>query len=123
VPIEFVIEPELGLVRTTLVGRITLPDMACYVRVLVTARLLGSPQLLDARAAVLQLTPDEVREFADLMESLRTVCGKAPVAFVTADAGSYRVAQHYWDLGAGSNPTYQVFEDLAAAETWLMISR
>jgi hypothetical protein len=33
---------------------------------------------------------------------------------------SYLTAEHYEDLGAGHNPGFRVFEDVATAETWIV---
>lgn len=118
--ISFVVEPQHQLVRTRYVGPIALRDLAGYVRALVADRLLDHAQLIDARTARLQLTAEETREFAELMASLGAVYGRAPVAFIAADPKSCHVAQRYRELGAGANPAFQVFEDVAAAEVWLL---
>lgn len=120
--ISFVVEPQHQLVRTRCLGPIALPDLAGYARALVADRLLDHAQLIDARTARLHLSAEETREFADLMGSLGAVYGRAPVAFVAADRTTCHIAQRYWELGAGANPAFQVFEDMAAAEVWLLIT-
>src|SRR5205814_10187569 len=85
--------------------------------------LLAFAQLIDARSATLNLTDEEIQQFVYVMASLRAEAGPAPVAVVVGDAISYAVARRYAELGSGSNPSYHVFEDMAAAETWITISQ
>jgi hypothetical protein len=120
-PIQYELDPQRGLVRTTCVGEITLSDMIAYARGLVADHFLGYPQLIDGRHCTLVLTEGQARELADLMTPLRSTLGKAPVAFVAGNLASHRVGQWYWEAGAGSN-RYEVFEEVAAAEVWLAIS-
>jgi hypothetical protein len=121
-PIKYELDPQRGLVRTTCVGEITLSDMVGYARGLVADRFLGYPQLIDGRLCTLVLTEAQARELAELMTPLRSTLGKAPVAFVAGNLASHRVGQWYWEAGAGSN-RYEVFEEVAAAEVWLALSR
>jgi hypothetical protein len=122
VSISFLLDHHHHLVRTTFLGIIPLIDLVIYVRSLATQGLLRYPQLIDAREATLRLTAPELREIAGLMTSLRAMFGKAPVAFVPGDAGSYGVVQQYWEMGAGGTEL-AVFEDVGAAEVWIEIGR
>jgi hypothetical protein len=119
--IEFELDPQRGLIRTTCVGEITLSDMIGYARGLVDRHFFGYPQLIDGRQCTLVLTEAQARELAELMVPLRSTLGRAPVAFVAGNLASHRVGQWYWEAGAGSN-RYEVFEEVAAAEVWLAIS-
>jgi hypothetical protein len=121
--ISFVVERQQQLVRARWAGLVGLPDLAQYARALVAEGLLDHAQLIDARTAWIRLTAEETREIAELMASLGAVYGRAPVAFIPADSASYELARRYQELGAGGNPAFQVFEDLAAAETWLRLAR
>jgi hypothetical protein len=122
VPISFLVDPHFQLVRTTYLGLITLVDVATYVRTLVDRGLLKRAQLVDARHATLGFSPEDTRILAEMMRTLRGKHGSAPVAFVVGDAPSYYTAETYQDLGAGGNPSFAVFEDVAAAEMWLELS-
>jgi hypothetical protein len=119
--IRFAIDQQAHVVRTTYVGSVTFTDLVTYVKELVLAGVLGYPRLIDGRAATLLLSPDQTRELAQLMASLRTAFGVAPSAFVTGDEASSEVARRYQALGAGANPAYQVFPDLMTAEHWLAV--
>jgi predicted nucleic acid-binding protein len=119
VPISFLVDPQHRLVRTTYVGVITLVDLAFYARELADRGLLKLDQLVDARQAMLALSHEDTRVFAELMASLRSKHGSAQVAFVAGNAPSYYVAETYQELGAGANPHYGVFGEVAAAEMWL----
>lgn len=116
--ISYLLDARLKLIRSTFVGVITLVDLVAYVRSLAAEDLLQHPQLIDARKATLRLTEWEIREIADLMTSLRTMFGRAPVGFVAGNAASRRIVQRYREMGAGST-RFEVFEDMAAAEVWL----
>jgi hypothetical protein len=122
VSINFLLDPRLRLVRTSYVGLVSLVELMAYARSLVSQGLLGRAQLIDCRSAKLALTASETRRFSEMMGELRADHGTAPVAFVAGDAASYDVARQYRELGAGSNPAFEVFADIAAAETWIAIS-
>ena len=117
------LDQQSELVRTTLVGSVSLADLARHARALATNRLLTVDQLVDGRMGSLRLSLDETREFADLMGSLRSVYGSARVAFVPGDAESHRFAERYREMGAGANPAFALFEDVPSAEVWLVSSR
>lgn len=121
-PISFLVDPHDQLVRTTYLGLITLVDVTTYVRALVDQGLLKRAQLIDARQATLGFSPEDTRILAELMKTLRGKHGSAPVAFVAGDAPSYYTAESYQDLGAGGNPSFAVFEEVAAAEMWIELS-
>jgi hypothetical protein len=120
-PITFLIDPQLHLVRTTYVGLITMVDLAMYARVLADRGLLKLAQLIDARQALLKLTAEEMRILSELMTTLRSKHGRAPVAFIAGNAPSYYLAESYQKFGAGGNPRFATFTDVASAETWLVL--
>jgi hypothetical protein len=117
--ITYVVDSRIRLVRSTYTGFVTLVDLVTYVKTLAAAGLLDHAMLIDARQATLLLTKRDTREFAEVMESLRAMFGRARVAFVPGNVTSQRTAERYVAMGAGSNP-YQVFEDVSAAEGWLV---
>jgi hypothetical protein len=120
-PIRYLLDPHVDVIRTTYLGIVTMVDLVGYARCLATEGLLDRPQLIDGREATVWLSESETRELADLMASLRAMFGAAPVAFVPGDVASLRVAEWYREMGAGST-RYEVFEEVQAAERWLTIS-
>jgi hypothetical protein len=120
-PINYLLDPHLQVLRTTYTGIITMSDVVGYVRSLATEGLLIHPQLIDGREATVWLTESETRELADLMTSLRAMFGAAPVAFVPGNIASHRVAQRYSEMGAGAT-RLELFDELQDAERWLAIS-
>jgi hypothetical protein len=120
--IVFRLDAQRHLVRTTYTGAITLTELVGYARALAAQGLVAVPQLIDARRAVLTVSPAETRELSDLMASLRAGRGPAQVAFVAGDADSYYIAESYAELGAGENPGYRIFDDVGAAELWIRLS-
>jgi hypothetical protein len=119
--ISYLVNHRARLVRTTYVGRIGLIDVAIYARELDDRKLLPYAQLIDASRATLALSSQDLRIFATLMATLRSRHGRGPVAVVPGNAGSYRVARLYRQLGAGANPRFAILTDVAAAEAWLAI--
>jgi len=118
-PISFSVHPEHRLVRASFVGPIHLLALAMYARSLADRELLTFGQLIDGRQGTLAMSPEDTRILAKLMATLHARHGRAPIAFVPGDEVSYYVAANYKDLGAGMNPRFAVFPDLAAAELWL----
>jgi hypothetical protein len=94
-------------------------EVAAYENMLVERGWLGRAQLIDARWAVLSLSPEDVRIFSELMASLHREHGRAPIALVTGNDFNDCVASMYQDLGAGANPDFAIFPDVATAEAWL----
>ena len=120
--INFLVDPQRQVVRTSYIGLVGPVELTAYARSLVSQGLLRRAQLIDCRTATLALTAGDTRRLSDMMGELRAEHGTAPVAFVAGDAASYDVARWYLELGAGSNPAFEVFADIAAAETWIAIS-
>ena len=118
-PITFLLDADLGLVRTTYSGMIGLSDLAHYVYLLSQRDWLRLPQLIDGRQGGLTMSPQDVRILSDLMVRLRDRWGCAPVAFVPGNDINACVAALYQDNGAGGNPWFATFADLHAAEQWL----
>jgi CheY-like chemotaxis protein len=118
-PIEAVWDPRNQVVRAHFARTITLIEVAAYENTLVERGWLAHAQLIDARWAVLSLSPEDVRIFSELMTGLHREHGRAPIAFVTGNDFNDCVASMYQDLGAGANPDFAMFPDVATAEAWL----
>jgi CheY-like chemotaxis protein len=118
-PITFLLDVDLGLVRTTFTGMIGLADLAHYVYLLSQRDWLRLPQLVDGRQGGLTMSPQDVRILSDLMVRLRDRWGCAPVAFVPGNDVNACVAAQYQDHGAGGNPWFATFADLHSAEQWI----
>jgi hypothetical protein len=121
--ISITLDEEHRYVRSVYSGVIALQDMEEHVATLVRQALLGRPQLIDARRALLALNETDLQHFASMLTPLRNVYGRAPVAFVAGNEVSYDVAERYAELGAGGNPGFRVFEDLRHAEAWIASRR
>lgn len=118
-PITFLLDVDLGLVRTTCTGMIGLADLAHYVYLLSQRDWLRIPQLIDGRQGALTMSPQDVKILSELMVKLRDRWGSAPVAFVPGNDINACVASLYQDHSAGGNPQFATFTDLHAAEEWL----
>ena len=119
-PITFVSDPQLGLIRTTYIGLLDLADLARYVYMLSERDWLERPQLIDGRPGALTMSPRDVRIFAGLMSTLGRRHRSGPIAFVPGNAVNECVASLYEEYGAGDNPDFATFADLGSAEAWLV---
>ena len=107
-----------GIVRTTLRGRIEVNQLIEHTLSRAAAGLSGAPQVLDARAAELAISAEDVRRIALLGEELRRRGRVRPTAMVTDDDLAYGMARMFaaYDAdGAG----FAVFRTMAEAEAWL----
>lgn len=118
-PITYLPDLHLDLIRTTCIGMIGLADLTHYVYMLSERDWLRKPQLIDGRQAALTMSPQEVRILSELMVTLRERHGCAPVAFVPENTINACVASLYQDYGAGANPQFATFADASEAEQWL----
>lgn len=117
--VNIVVDQANQLVRATFTGAVALPDLATHVRTLIAMSVLAMPMLIDAREAMSVLSDGDLEDVSSLMTTLRKVYGRAPVAVVVGDDYSRRIAEQYGELGAGDNPGFRIFDDIAAAEAWL----
>ena len=108
-----------GVVRTTMRGAVTAGDLEAHVRARAGARLLGAPQLVDARGAQLRSVHGDVRSLAALVGRLRATAGAARTAFVVQQDFAYGMARMYAALGVRDDPGFAVFRTLEEAEEWL----
>jgi len=118
-PITFLLDADLGVVRTTYSGMIGLADLAHYVYLLSQRDWLRMPQLIDGRQGALTMSPQDMKILSELMAKLRGRWGSAAVAFVPGNDINACAASLYQDQGAGGNPLFATFTDLHAAEEWL----
>lgn len=118
-PITFLLDSHLGLIRTTYIGLLGLPDLARYVFMLSERDWLRRPQLIDGRHGALTMSPHDVRIFAELMSTLGERHGTGPIAFVPGNDVNECVASLYVDYGAGHNREFATFANMGGAEAWL----
>lgn len=108
-----------GVTRTVLTDVIRGEELVQHALELGAAGYLARPLLLDARAAVLQLSDAEIAWLADVVGGMRRVHGQASVALVTHDEGSSDVARRYGALMKAHNPRFAAFLSLTDAEAWV----
>ena len=117
-PITHRIDPD-GVTRTVLTDVIRGEELVQHALELGAAGYLARPLLLDARAAVLQLSDAEIAWLADVVGGMRRVHGQASVALLTQDEGSSEVARRYGALMKAHNPHFAAFLSPVEAETWV----
>jgi hypothetical protein len=102
-------------------GPITVGDIALYVADRVRQGAYSYEQLIDMRAATIDLPPGDSL-YARAMEARRQYrAGKIPRTAILATPGTanYGYARQLATQFGFANATVEVFSDQAAAETWL----
>ena len=108
-----------GIVRTTMRGTITVDQVIAHTRARATAGVLGSPQVVDAREAQLELSTADVREIADTVGRLRSGTARARTAFVVGSDFAYGMGRMYAVLAERDDPGFAVFRSMEEAERWV----
>ena len=102
-------------------GPITVGDIALYVADRVRQGVYSYEQLIDMRAATIDIPPGDSL-FARAMETRRQFrAGEIPRTAILATPGTanYGYARQMATQLGFANATVEVFSDQAAAETWL----
>lgn len=107
-----------GIVRTTLCGPIGVDQLVEHALARAAAGLLPAPQVVDARAAELAISPEDVRRIALLADELRRRGPVGRSAMVTTDDLAYGMARMFAAYDTG-NAGFAVFRSMEEAEAWL----
>ncbi|HEU4828947.1 MAG TPA: hypothetical protein VFT04_07110 [Gemmatimonadales bacterium] len=118
-PVTYVVDRERRLVRATASGTMASDDFLPYLEALEAEGLIAWPQIVDAREAVIRITPEDVRRFVFLIDGLRARHGHSRTAFVTRDDSTYGMLRMYAALGEATDPGFAVFRSEAEAEAWV----
>lgn len=118
-PVTWVVDRERRLVRTTVTGTVATEEFLPYLEALDTDGLIGWPQIVDARGAVIRITPEDVRRFVFLIDGLRARHGVSRTAFITDDDATYGMLRMYSALGESTDPGFAVFRRVAEGEAWV----
>jgi len=118
-PIEYSIDPGNGRLLTRANGAVTFRDINAHLDLEEHNRDLNRAELIDARNAVAQLTPDEIRllvgRAADMLRTLEL----GPTAIVTTDDVVFGMARVYALLAERVGVSAEAFRDVQSAADWL----
>ncbi len=115
------IDPELGIVYTTLIGKVSTPEVIETLR-----RVIDSPDyrpgldgLVDLRESRHAPKSDEIREVASIMVNHHEQIGHSRSALVVASDLGYGLARMYQAIAEGSSIETHIFRDMDEARHWL----
>lgn len=119
-PIQYEIDKEQRVLRAISIGKVDAAAVRDYLR-----RLESDPDydpsfngVIDVRAATATVTPDDIRDIAELVRRRPKEASGRRAVIVASDEhfGLMRMFEAY----TASGPTrYRVFRDLDAANAWL----
>ena len=118
-PVTYVVDREKRVVRTAVTGAVASEEFVPYLEALASGGLIGWPQIVDARGAIIRITPEDVRRFVFLVDGLRSRHGISRTAFITDDDATYGMLRMYSALGETADPGFAVFRSAADAEAWV----
>jgi hypothetical protein len=78
-------------VRAVAIGPVTFDDIKSHLSLERNFKGLAYPEMIDARAAAISLTPSEVEQTADLLRDLARGSKLGPTAVVVSDDSSFGV--------------------------------
>jgi len=117
-PISYTIEPD-GRLVTRADGLITFHDIHAHLDHEQRNRDLGRAELVDARGAIAELTPDQIRSLIQRAEDMLETVDLGPTAFVITNDVVFGMARMYTLLAERAGVNAQVFRDVPSATTWL----
>lgn len=118
-PASFTIDTDTACVLTTATGILSYADVVELIRAKVKAGVMAHDELVDAREITLDLSSADLPA---IVGEVRTALGdRAPgrTAIVTNSGFLYGLARAYADLIKDTQPTFEVFTDMAEARQWL----
>jgi hypothetical protein len=118
-PITYVIDRMRQRMLTHASGLVTFRDVDGHLDQEERERGLDLPELVDARGAKTDVTPEQVRHLAQrLMRLMRTI-PLGPTAIVASDDTLFGMARMYSILVEHDGISVDVFRDVDSATQWL----
>ncbi len=100
-------------------GIVTFHDINAHLDLEQRNRDLHRSELIDARGATTDITPDEVRRLVRRAADMLRSVDLGPTAIVTTDDVMYGMARMYSILAEGVGAAAEVFRDMESATRWL----
>jgi len=118
-PIRYSLDRLHGRLVTRADGVLTFHEISAHLNTEQRNRDLDLPELIHARGATTNVTPDQVRQLVDRAVGMLRVVDLGATAIVTTDAALYGVARMYALLAGRVGIAAAVFRDVDAASRWL----
>jgi hypothetical protein len=118
-PIDYSIDPANGRLLTRADGVVTFHDINAHLDLEERNRDLTRVELIDARNAVANLTPDEVRLLVVRAADMLRTFDLGPTAIVTTDDMVFGMARMYALLAERVGVSAEAFRDVQSAANWL----
>jgi hypothetical protein len=117
--ITFVIDRFRQRMLTQADGVVTFEEVNRHIDEEERARALDLPELIDARGAKTDITPEEVRRLIRRTAHIARTMPLGRTAIVTTDDMAFGMARMYSILTERLGAAVEVFRDLDSAERWL----
>ena len=118
-PIRYAYDRVHGRLITHADGVLTFHEINAHLNIEQRNRDLDWPELIDARGATTNVTPDQVRQLVDRAVGMLRVVDVGATAIVTTNAALYGIARMYSQLAGRAGIAADVFRDVDAASRWL----
>jgi hypothetical protein len=117
--IRYSVDSRSGWLLTCADGLVTFHDISSHLDHEQRNRDLDRPELVDARGAKTDVTPEEVRQLVRRASDLLRIVDLGPTAIVTSDDVAHGMANMYSVLAEGAGAAVEVFHDVESANRWL----
>ncbi len=118
-PIRYTVDHLRGRLLTHADGIVTFHDINAHLDLEQRDRNLERLELIDARGAITDVTPEQIRRLVQRAVSLLGVVELGPTAIVTYDDVTFGMARMYSILAESAGVAAEVFRDLESATRWL----
>jgi hypothetical protein len=118
-PITHVIDRFRQGMVTIAEGLVTFADIMAHLDVEAREHGLDLPELIDARFATTDITPNQVRQIVRRVHDLVRQQPFGPTAIVATDDVAFGMARMFSILAEGDGVAVGVFRDIQSASSWL----
>ena len=118
-PIRYAVDHLRGRLLTHADGIVTFHDINAHLDLEQRDRDLDRPELIDARGAITDLTPEQIRRLVQRAVNMLRVVELGPTAIVTDDDVTFGMARMYSILAESAGVAAEAFRDLESATRWL----
>jgi hypothetical protein len=117
-PISYVIDQDLRLIRSRAEGVVSFADLSAHMRTELGSEFSTYPELFDCTQATTDLTAEQVRKLVQSRAEIAKHHKAAPVAIVATNDVLYGMLRMFDALTNELRPI-RVFRDMRQAEEWL----
>jgi hypothetical protein len=118
-PIVYVIDRFLQRMVTRAEGLVTFADITAHLDAEAREHGLGLPELIDARSAMTNITPNEVRQLVHCVHDMVQRQPFGPTAILATNDVVFGMARMFSILVESHGVAVEVFRDPQSASAWL----